>query len=58
MCVCVYVCAHAHKATINEKIGHECQREQGQVHGQLWRQENEGRNYVFIIISKKKLLKQ
>ena len=40
-----YVCA----ATINEKRGHEFEREQGRLYGRAWRGKREGGNDVTVL---------
>lgn len=38
-----------HVTTINEKMGHEFGREEGQVCGKVWKEERKEQNYIVTL---------
>ena len=55
VCLCVCVCVRAracictHVETINNKIGHEFERDQESIYGRIWSEQMEGYNDVLIL---------
>jgi hypothetical protein len=47
--MCLFVCVRLCVETINDKIGHEFERDQESIYGRIWSEQMEGYNDVLIL---------